>query len=317
MLDGMTTLDDVRAAAARIAPYVHRTPVLSATSLGAMAGVRLHVKAELFQKTGSFKVRGCFNAVLGLSEDQRAAGLVTMSAGNHAAGLAYAARHAGTTALVVMPAHANPGKIAAVREYGGEVLLTEGQMAETLKEVQAETGRTLVHPFDDPAIIAGNGTVGLEVAEDLPEFDTLVVQIGGGGLAAGSAIAVKALHPSVTVIGVEPDGADAMTRALAAGAPVPLVPKSVADGLCAPFAGVHTLAAVQEHVDRVVTVTDDDIVNAMRLTIERTKLAVEPAAAAGVAALLSGAAEVPSGSSVVVVATGGNVDGATYARLLA
>jgi threonine dehydratase len=215
-----------------------------------------------------------------------------------------------------MPATANPGKIAAVREYGGEVLLTESQMAETLKEVQAESGRTLVHPFDDPAIIAGNGTVGLEMAEDLPEVDVLVVQIGGGGIVSGSAIAMKALRPSVTVVGVEPDGADAMTRALAAGEPVPLVPKSVADGLCAPFAGVHTLAAVRQYVDRVVTVTDDDIVKAMRLMVERTKLAVEPAAAAGVAALLSGAAGVEPGSRVAVIATGGNVDGATYARLL-
>lgn len=313
----MTSLDDVRAAAERIAPHVHRTPAVTATSLGAMAGVGLHVKCELFQKTGSFKVRGCFNAVLGLSAAEREAGLVTMSAGNHAAGLAYAARTVGTTAVVVMPAHANPGKIAAVREYGGDVVLSEGPMVETLDRVRAETGRTLVHPFDDPAIIAGNGTVGLEIAENVPELDTVVVQIGGGGLASGCAIALKALRPSVTVIGVEPEGAAAMTLALEAGEPVPIVPKSVADGLCAPFAGVHTLAAVKEHVDRVVTVTDDDIVSAMRLTIERTKLAVEPAAAAGVAALLSGAAGVPRGANVVVIATGGNVDGATYARLLA
>ena len=312
----MPTLDDVRAAAARIAPYVHRTPTLTATSLGAKAGVGLHVKCELFQKTGSFKVRGCFNTVLSLSEAERAAGLVTMSAGNHAAGLAYAARATGTTALVVMPAHANPGKIAAVREYGGEVLLTEGHMAETLDRVREETGRTLVHPFDDPRVIAGAGTVGLEIVEDVAAFDTVVVQIGGGGLASGIALVVKALRPSVTVVGVEPEGADGMTRALAAGEPVPLVPRSVADGLCAPFAGVHTLAAVRSYVDRVVTVTEEAIVDAVRLTVERTKLAVEPAAAAGVAALLSGAAEVPPGSSVVVVATGGNVDGPTYARLL-
>lgn len=313
----MTTLDDVRAAGERIAPYVHRTPVMSATSLGARAGVALHVKCELFQKTGSFKVRGCFNAVLGLSAAEREAGLVTMSAGNHAAGLSYAARTLGTTAMVVMPATANPGKIAAVREYGGEVVLSEGPMFETLTRVLEETGRTLVHPFDDPAIVAGNGTVGLEIAEDAEAFDTVIVQIGGGGLASGAAIALKALRPSVTVIGVEPEGANGMTLALAAGEPVPLVPVSVADGLCAPFAGVHTLAAVKEHVDRVVTVTDEAIVDAMRLTVERTKLAVEPAAAAGVAALLSGAADVPPGSSVVVVATGGNLDGATYARLLA
>ncbi|HEX8004694.1 MAG TPA: threonine/serine dehydratase [Mycobacteriales bacterium] len=313
----MPTLDLVRAAAARIAPYVHRTPCLSATSLGDLAGVSLTVKAELFQKTGSFKVRGCFNAVLSMPPERRSAGLVTMSAGNHAAGLAYAARALGTTAVVVMPAHANPGKIAAVEAYGGEVVLTDGALVDTLHRVQEETGRTLVHPFDDPAIIAGNGTVGLEIAEDVGAFDTLVVQIGGGGLASGCAAVLKALRPGVTVVGVEPEGADAMTRALAAGEPVPMVPSSVADGLCAPFAGTHTLAAVRSFVDRVVTVPDEAIVEAMRRTIERTKLAVEPAAAAGVAALLTGAAGVERGSSVVVVATGGNMDGATYARLLA
>lgn len=312
----MTTLDDVRAAAGRIAPYLHRTPTFTATGIGDMAGVRLHVKAELFQKTGSFKVRGCFNAVLGLSGAERAAGLVTMSAGNHAAGLAYAARALGTHAVVVMPAHANPGKIAAVKEYGGEVVLSEGPMFEEMSRIREESGRTLVHPFDDPAIIAGNGTVGLEIAEDVPDADYAIVQIGGGGLISGSAIAIKGLHPDVTIVGVEPVNAAAMSLALEAGEIVPITPVSVADGLCAPFAGVHTLEAVRKYVDRVVTIPDDSIVAAVRLLVERTKLAVEPAAAAGVAALLSGAAGVPEGAKVVVVATGGNVDGATYARLL-
>lgn len=311
----MPTVEDLRAAAERIAPYVHRTPVMSATSLARIVGVdALHVKTELFQKTGSFKVRGCFNTVLSLSPAEREAGLVTMSAGNHAAGLAYAARAVGTTAVVVMPAHANPGKVAAVREYGGEVVFAEEGLKDKLDEVMASSDRTLVHPFDDPRVIAGAGTVGLEILEDLATFDTLVVQVGGGGLLSGCAIAVKALRPSVTVVGVEPEGANAMTLALDAGEVVPLVPTSVADGLCAPFAGVHTLAAVRSHVDRVVTVPDEAIVSAMRLMVERTKLAVEPAAAAGVAALLTGQV---TGSSVAVVATGGNVDGPTYARLLA
>jgi threonine dehydratase len=310
----MPNLDDVRAAAERIAPYVHRTPLMSATSVGRRAGVdALRVKTELFQKTGSFKVRGCFNTVLSLTEEERAAGLVTMSAGNHAAGLAYAARAVGTTAVVVMPKHANPGKVAAVREYGGEVVFAEQHLKETLDEVMASTGRTLVHPFDDPRVIAGAGTVGLEIVEDADDFDTLVVQVGGGGLISGCAVVMKALRPSVRIVGVEPEGANAMSVALDAGEVVPIVPVSVAEGLCAPFAGVHTLAAVRSYVDEVVTLPDEAIVDAMRLMVERTKLAVEPAAAAGVAALLTGAV---TGSSVVVIATGGNLDGPAYAKLL-
>lgn len=313
----MPTIDDVRAAAARIAPHVHRTPTFSATSLGALAGgVRLFVKAELFQKTGSFKVRGAVNAVLSLTDEQRAAGLVTMSAGNHAAALAHAAAAVGTTAVVVMPAHANPGKIAAVESYGGEVVLTDGPMHDRMTAIQEETGRTLVHPFDDPAVIAGQATVGLELAEDVPDVEYAVVQIGGGGLAAGVAIALNALCPNASVIGVEPDDAAAMSLALATGKPVTITPASVADGLCAPFAGVYTLPVVRDRLARVVTVPDAAIVAAMRIMVERTKLAVEPAAAAGVAALMTGAAGVPEGATVAVIATGGNVDGPTYARLL-
>jgi threonine dehydratase len=309
----MPTIDDVRAAAARIAPHVHRTPTFTATSLGELAGVRLYVKAELFQRTGSFKVRGAFNAVLSLSGEERANGFVAMSAGNHAAALAHAAAAVGTTAVVVMPAHANPGKIAAVEAYGGEVVLVEhAALFETMTRIRDESGRTVVHPFDDDRVIAGAGTVGLELAEDVPDVDYVIVQIGGGGLISGVSIAM----PDATVIGVEPTDADAMSRALAAGEPVTMAPMSVADGLCAPFAGVRTLPIVRERVDRVVTVPDDAIVDAMRLMIQRTKLAVEPAAAAGVAALLTGAAGVPEGATVAVIATGGNVDGPTYARLL-
>ncbi len=307
------TIDDVRAAAARIAPHVHRTPVFTATTLGELAGVRLVVKTELFQRTGSFKVRGAFNAVLSLSEEERAAGFVAMSAGNHAAALAHAAAAVGTTAVVVMPSHANPGKIAAVEAYGGEVVLVEhAALFETMTRIRDESGRTVVHPFDDDAVIAGAGTVGLEIAEDVPDVEYVVVQIGGGGLVSGIATAMPDAH----VIGVEPTDADAMSRALEAGEPVTIAPMSVADGLCAPFAGAHNLPIVQQRVDRVVTVPDDAIVDAMRLMIQRTKLAVEPAGAAGLAALLTGAAGVPSGATVAIVATGGNVDGPTYARLL-
>lgn len=314
----MPTIDAVRAAADRIRSRVHRTPTTRQPSLGRAIGVgeELYLKAELLQKTGSFKLRGVLNTVLSLSEEDRARGLVTMSAGNHAAALAYAARLAGTTAVVVMPHTANAGKIAATESYGGEVLLTEGALIDLLNEVRERTGRTLVHPFDDPNVIAGAGTVGLEILEDVPDPDVVVVQVGGGGLLAGVATAVKALRPEARVYGVEPESADALSRGLAAGEPVHFRPLSVADALCAPFVGTHVLPLVRERVDGVVRLPEDVILDALRLVLERTKYAVEPAGATGVAALLAGAIPVEPGQKVVTIATGGNVDAATLSRLL-
>jgi threonine dehydratase len=313
----MTTLDDVRAAADRIRAAVHRTPLLTATSLGELFGVRLRVKAEVFQRTGSFKLRGALNAVHLLDADARARGLVAMSAGNHAAALAYAARAAGTTAAIVMPATANPAKIAATEAYGGEVVLTDRPLLEAMAEVRDARGLTLVHPFDDPGIVAGAGTVGLEIIEDAPDAEVVFVQVGGGGLLSGVATAVKALRPEASVYGVEPEGADVVSRSLAAGEPVGMVPVSVADGLCSPVGGVHTMPIIAAKVDEVFRVSDETIRQSMRLMVERTKLVVEPAAAAGIAPLVAGLADVRPGAEVVVIATGGNVDSATLARLLA
>jgi len=313
----MPTIHEVDAAAARIRGHVHRTPAAAQHGLARETGVaRLHLKAELFQRTGSFKVRGVLNAVLSLSDEDRAKGLVTMSAGNHAAALAYAAALVGTTATVVMPDHANPGKIAATESYGGEVVLTAGPLIDAPTEIRERTGRTLVHPFDDPAVIAGAGTVGLEILEDVPDADVVVVQAGGGGLLAGVATAVKARRPQARVYGVEPEGADAVSRGLDAGEPVSMVPSSVADALCAPFTGTHVLPVVREHVDAVVRVPDEAILDAMRLVIQRTKYAVEPAGAAGIAALLAKAIPVSGTDTVVAIASGGNVDAATLATLL-
>jgi threonine dehydratase len=312
----MTTIDDVRAAAERLRGLVHRTPCWSATSLGDLFGVRLHVKAETFQRTGSFKLRGALNAVLTLPDADRRRGLVAISAGNHAAALAYAARAAGTTATIVMPATANPAKIAATESYGGEVVLTAGAMLDAMHEIRAERGLTLVHPFDDPAVVAGAGTVGLEIVEDVPDVDHVIVQVGGGGLVSGVATAVKALRPSASVYGVEPEGADVVSRCLAAGEVVAMQPSSVADGLCAPIGGVVTMPIIESLVSAVGIVTDDDIRTALRLVLERTKLVVEGAGATGVAALVAKSFDIPPGSNVVVIATGGNVDAPTLARLL-
>jgi threonine dehydratase len=318
MLAPMTDLNDVRAAADRIRGHVYRTPMTSESGLAREAKVdALHLKAELFQKTGSFKVRGVLNTVLALPDKERDNGLVTMSAGNHAAALAYAARMVGTTAIVVMPHTANPGKIAATESYGGEVVLTEGPLVDTLNEITERTGRTLVHPFDDPRVIAGAGTVGLEILEDVPNADVVVVQAGGGGLLAGVATAVKSLNPQARVYGVEPENADAVSRGLAAGEPQAMKPVSVADALCAPFTGTHVLPLVRAHVDAVVRIPDEAILDALRLVLQRSKLAAEPAGVAGVAALLTGAIPTEPTDTVVGIVSGGNVDAATLARLLA
>jgi threonine dehydratase len=318
LIDRLVALADIQAARHRIGPRVHRTPVHSASSLGGMLGVSLSLKAELFQKTGSFKARGAVNAVLSLAPEDLARGLITLSAGNHGAALAWAARTAGTRATVVMPATAVPSKVEAVRAYGGEAILTGGNLLEECAALQAERGLTLVHPFDDPHIIAGQGTVGLEILEDVPDCAVIVVPVGGGGLISGIAAAIKRLRPDVAIIGVEPAGADVMSRSLREGRPVRMDrPRSVADGLAAPFAGDLTFGHVRRLVDRVVVVPDETITRALRLLFERAKLLAEPAGAAALAALLQGGLDLAPGSAVVCVVSGGNADPGVLRDLLA
>lgn len=317
MRDGLVELSDIEAARGRLTGRVHRTPALSASRLGELFGVRLHLKAELFQKTGSFKVRGVLNKLDGLSAEQRARGFVSMSAGNHAAALAWGAAAVGSTAAIIMPTNAAQSKIDATRGYGGEVVLTGDDLMETCNRIMRERDLMLVHPFDDPLIIAGHGTVGLEIVEDVPDVELVIVPVGGGGLISGTAAAIKALRPGVRVVGVEPVGADAMTRSLVAGRPVQIErPPTVADGLSAPFAGEHTLRHAQEFVDQVVPVTDEAIVEALRLIISRAKLAAEPSGAAALAAIVAGAVDLAGATRVVCVVSGGNVDPATLKSIL-
>ena len=313
------TLDHIYAARERIAPFVARTPLLGCASLGHITGTDLTLKAENLQRTGSFKVRGALNAVLGLSPEQRARGIVTLSAGNHGAGLAYAAAMVGARCVVFMPAHANPAKVAAILGYGAEARFapTMETVFATMEAHRLEHGLHFVHPFGDPAVVAGQGTVGLEIVEDLPDVEAVVVPTGGGGLLAGIAIAVKGLRPQARVVGVEPVGAAAVSRSLAAGHPVTLDKiDTVADGLAAPFAAPVTQAIVERLVDGMVLVTDDEVLAAMRLVLERVKLLVEPAGAAAVAALLAGHAGVAPGARAVAVLSGGNVDAEGLKRLL-
>jgi threonine dehydratase len=305
------SLQDVIEAQARIEPYVHRTPLFGSTTLGQMTHTTLSLKAENLQRTGSFKARGALNAVLQLTPEQRARGIVTLSAGNHGQGLAWAAARVGVRCVVFMPESAMPSKVAAIQGYGAEA-----RFAPTMETVYAAMesyrdthGLHFVHPFGDPAVVAGQGTVGLEILDDAPDVEAVVVCVGGGGLLAGVALAIKALRPDVRVIGVEPEGAPAVTRSLAAGHPVTLEKiETIADGLAAPFAAALTQEIISAHVDDVVLVSDDEIIAALRVILERTKLLVEPAGAAAVAALLTGKTGLPHGARVVATLSGGNID---------
>jgi threonine dehydratase len=312
-------VDDVLAAAERIEPYIHRTPILPSQTLGRLTNTRLGLKAEHLQRTGSFKARGAVNAVLRLSPEQRARGIVTMSAGNHGQGLAYAASLVGVRCVVFMPETAVPTKVAAIAGYGAECLFAPSmeRLFSAMDSLRTAQDLHYVHPFADADVITGQGTVGLEILADVPDVEAVVVSTGGGGLLAGIALAVKALRPDVRVIGVEPEGAAAVSRSLAAGYPVTLDRiDTVADGLAAPFGAELTQAIIAEHADDVVLVSDDEIVAALRLVVERTKQVVEPAGAAAVAALLTGRVGLAAGTKTVATLSGGNIDGERLKRLL-
>jgi threonine dehydratase len=305
------TRDDVLAAREVIAGRVHRTPVFSSTTLGERIGVgprgRAFLKAELFQKTGSFKPRGVLTKLASLTAAEKDRGVVTWSAGNHAQAVAWAATSQGIDCLVVMSAGANARKVAATRGYGATVDLEAPDHAaahDRLLRLIEETGRTYVPPFDDPHVIAGQGTVGLEIAEDVPDADLLVVPIGGGGLIAGIATAVD-----TRIVGVEPELSAAFSAGLAAGQSVQIeLQPTTADGLAPPFAGDLNLAIGRERIDEVVLLTEDEIAAGMRFLYSRAKLACEPSGAAATAALLAGKVAVEPGSTVVAVVSGGNAD---------
>jgi threonine dehydratase len=308
----MIPLDSIRAAAARIGGKVHRTPLVSARTLGERAGVELHLKCECFQKTGSFKPRGALNKVLSLEAAERGRGLITVSAGNHAQAVAWAAQHVGVPCVVVMPTDAPRSKLDAVRGYGAEVVLHEDRatLFDKLHEVERARGLSFVHPFDDPVVLAGAGTTGLEIVEDLPEVGMVIVPVGGGGLMGGVASAVKAMRPRAQVVAVELEAGPGLGPALAAGQPVPVTRPAgtLADGMTPPFVGALPLAIARTAVDQIVTVTEAEIVEAIVLLITRAKLYVEGSGAAATAALLSGKVKAPPGAKVAVVVSGGNVD---------
>lgn len=320
MLDRFVSLDRIHAARERITDRVHRTPMLSsATAAGLVesrTGIRLrdgrlYVKAEHFQKTGSFKARAALSKLTSLSAEERARGAITLSAGNAAQAYAWAAAAEGIAMTVVMPLQAVRSKVDASRGYGAEVVLHGKHVGETLERLQeliAERGLVLVHPFDDPEVIAGNGTAGLEILEDLPDVDVVVAGVGGGGFISGVATAVKELRPEVRVYGVEPENSEAVSMAIKAGKVVRIDPVSVADGLGAPFAGEWTLPICARFLDDIVILDDDTILAGLRFAAERMKQVLEPAGAAALAAVIHGRIPIRDGERVCVVASGGNVE---------
>lgn len=316
----MITLDDVQAAARQLDGVAHRTPVMTSTTLDERVGGRVFLKAENLQRIGAFKFRGAYNAISRLAPDQLARGVAAFSSGNHAQAVALSAALLGTTATIVMPKDSPAVKLDATRGYGAEVVLydryTEDRVA-VGQHLAHERGLTLVHPYDDTHVMAGQGTAALELVHDTGGLDVLVVCIGGGGLISGCATAAKGLDPSIRVIGVEPQARDITRRSLDAGKPLTMpVPFTIADGQQGDAPGRLTFEVMARLLDDIVGVSDDDIVATMRLLFDRVKMVVEPSGASALAAVLAGAAGDLAGQRVGVVVSGGNVGADRFARLM-
>jgi threonine dehydratase len=313
------SLDDVYRARERIGDRLHRTPLLRSATLSEQVGADVRFKAELFQRTGSFKPRGVLNKLATLTDDEKKRGVISISAGNHAQALAYASAVEGLDALVVMWQTASPMKISAARGYGATIDTEAADIPsafERLEQLIESSGRTLVHPYDDPYVMAGQGTVGLEIMEDAPDAEIVLVQVGGGGLISGIATAVKALKPEARVIAVEPERSPALHESLKAGEPVTVEAKSIADGLNGPYAGANCVRVCTELGVESVLVTEDALKEAFVFMYGRMKLACEVAGAATAAALLSGIVVPEAGQTVAAVVSGGNVAPKTAAAIL-
>jgi len=305
------TLRDFQEVRDRIAPYIKHTPLLTSRQLSELTGHEVRLKAELFQNVGSYKIRGPLNKFALMSDEAKRRGVVCSSAGNHAQGVALAARIHGIRAVVCMATNATPSKIAATRGYGAEVVLHGtiwDEANEKAKELVRDEGLTYVHPFDDEQLIAGQGTLGLEIVQDWPEVEAVVVPIGGGGLISGVSMAVKSHNPKIRVIGVESSDGAAMKESFEAGELRTIECNTIIDGLRVRRVGGTNLSVVQRFVDEIVALPDAQIFEAMIWIMERCKLVVEGAAAAGVGALMQGLVKLPTGSKVAVVLSGGNLN---------
>ena len=317
----MVTLADVQAARERVRPYVHRTPVLTSQTLDERVGARVFFKCEIFQRVGAFKARGAFSRLTLLTAEERARGVVAFSSGNHAQAVALAARELGARATIVMPKDAPALKVAATRGYGAEVILYDRLGGESREEIARkiveEQGATLVPPFDDDAVIAGQGTLALEFLEEVPDLDVLVTPCGGGGLLAGCAVAAKGLSPAIRLWGVEPEAGDDVKRSLAAGHPVTIpLPATIADALQTTRPAERTLALIGALTQGILTASDEEIRRAMALLAARMKIVVEPGGAIAFAALLHGKVPEAAGRRIGIVLSGGNVDPDRFGELI-
>jgi threonine dehydratase len=327
--DHIVPFQEIIEAQERLVGKVHRTPLMSSRTAAAwvagaggvkLGGDRLHLKAEHLQKTGSFKPRGMTNRIVTLGDEERSRGVITLSAGNAGQAYAWAGRSAGVSVTVVMPAGAVRSKVEACLGYGARVVLHGAHVGETFAEMERirdEEGLRFVHPFDDPAVIAGHGSIGLELLEDMPDLDVAVIGVGGGGLISGVAAALKERRPSIRVYGIEPERSNAVSLAMERNEVVRIQPESVADGLGAPFAGDWTLAMAKRYLDDIILLDDPTILAGMRFAIERLKQVLEPAGAAALAAVLAGRVPLQDGEQVAVVLSGGNVEVTRIGELLA
>jgi threonine dehydratase len=315
----MVSLAEIRAAEQRIAGHVIRTPLVYSPSISALTGAHVYLKLETLQKAGSFKVRGATNRILANITAVRQHGVVAASAGNHAQGVAVAAHAAGVRATIVMPSWASIAKQEATRSYGAEVVMYGASLEESIGRAGelAQEGRLFIHPYDDDDVIAGQGTIGLEILDDLPGTDMIIVPVGGGGLIAGIAVAAKTIKPDTRIIGIQAAACPSATKAIGAGSPVRVTAKpTIADGIRVAECGARTFPILQDYVDQVILVSEEEIAGAMLLLLERKHVVAEGAGAAPLAAILNGSIKIPQGSTVVLVISGGNVDSAQLFRIV-
>ena len=305
------SIDDFNNTLSDINKYIHKTPIVSSSSLNKIYNTNIFFKLELFQKTGSFKTRGAINKLLKLSDLERDKGVITISAGNHAQAISWACSQFNIKSKIVMPFDASPSKVEATKSYGGEVILTKNNMMDECNDIKEREGLTFVHPFDDIDIILGQGTVGLEIIEKLNNIDYAFISIGGGGLISGIACVLKSINPKIKIIGVEPINSNVMTKSILSNKPETFdtnINKTIADGLAAPFAGNLTFEFVKKYVDEIINVSENEMIESMRIIIERLKVIPEAAASACFVPILKNKLSIKKNTNSIIVLCGGNID---------
>ena len=305
------SIDDFNNTLSDINKYIHKTPIVSSSSLNKIYNTNIFFKLELFQKTGSFKTRGAINKLLKLSDLERDKGIITISAGNHAQAISWACSQFNIKSKIVMPFDASPSKVEATKSYGGEVILTKNNMMDKCNDIKEREGLTFIHPFDDIDIILGQGTIGVEIIEKLNNIDYAFISIGGGGLISGIACVLKSINPKIKIIGVEPINSNVMTKSISSNKPETFdtnINKTLADGLAAPFAGNLTFEFVKKYVDEIINVSENEMIESMRVIIERLKVIPEAAASACFVPILKNKLNIKKNTNSIIVLCGGNID---------